>query len=121
MDYNQYLQTMFEKLQNFFRTETVVGEPIVLGEVTLVPLIEISFGLGSGGGSSKEKGIDGSGAAGVGAKIVPTAIMVVRKDEVSLIPLKDRDSMEKVMELIPEIINKLKNKKNTAKAESELS
>jgi len=121
MEYNQHLQTMFEKLENFFRTETVVGEPIKVGEVTLIPLIEISFGLGSGVGSGKEKGIEGAGGAGAGAKIVPTAIMVVRGEEVSLIPLKDRDSLEKVLEMVPEIINKFKNKKHETNSESENS
>jgi len=112
MDYNQHLQTMFDKLESFFRTETVVGEPIIVGEVTLIPLIEISFGLGSGIGSGKEKGIEGAGGAGAGAKIMPTAIMVIKGEDVSLIPLKDRDSLEKVFEVVPEIINKLKNKKH---------
>ncbi|MGI6144752.1 MAG: sporulation protein [Clostridia bacterium] len=121
MDYKQHLQTMFEKLENFFRTETVVGEPIKVGEVTLIPLIEISFGLGSGVGRGKEKGIEGAGGAGAGAKIAPTAILVVRGEEVSLIPLKDRDSLEKVFEMVPEIINKLKNKKPEINSETENS
>jgi uncharacterized spore protein YtfJ len=112
MDYNEHLQTMFDHLEGFFRTETVVGEPIVVGEVTLIPLIEISFGLGSGGErGKKDKGLDGVGGAGAGAKIVPTAIMVVKGADVSLIPLKERDSLEKVLEMVPGIIGKLKNKK----------
>ncbi|MGI6588783.1 MAG: GerW family sporulation protein [Peptococcia bacterium] len=111
MDYNEHLQTMFDKLKSFFRTETVVGEPIMVGEVTLIPLIEISFGLGSGVGKGKDKGVDGAGGAGAGAKIIPTAIMVVKGEDVSLIPLKERDSLEKVLELAPELINKFKNKK----------
>jgi uncharacterized spore protein YtfJ len=116
MDFNDNLQTLFDKLEGFFRTETVVGEPIVVGEVTLIPLIEISFGLGSGGDRGKKsKGNDGVGGAGAGAKIVPTAIMVVKGEDVSLIPLKDRDSLEKVLEVVPEIINKLKNKKHEKK------
>lgn len=117
MDFNEHLATMFDKLETFFRTETVVGEPIIVGEVTLIPLIEISFGLGSGGGRGKDKGIDGAGGAGAGAKIVPTAIMVVKGEEVSLIPLKDRASLEKIFEMAPEIINKLKNKKREEKEE----
>ncbi|MDD2432847.1 MAG: spore germination protein GerW family protein [Clostridia bacterium] len=115
MVFNEHLQTMFDKLETFFRTETVVGEPIVVGEVTLIPLIEISFGLGSGGGKGKDKKVDGAGGAGAGAKITPTAVMVVRGEEVSLIPLKERDSWEQVLNLAPELINKLKNKKKGEK------
>ncbi|MDD4146334.1 MAG: GerW family sporulation protein, partial [Clostridia bacterium] len=58
-----------------------------------------------------DKGNDGVGGAGAGAKIAPTAIMVVKGEDVSLIPLKERDSLEKVLEMVPGIISKLKNKK----------
>lgn len=117
MNYHQHLQTIFDKLENFFRTETVVGEPINIGEVTLVPLIEISFGLGSGGGSGQGNGNEGAGGAGAGAKIAPMAIMVIKEGDVSLLPLKDRDSLNKVLEMVPEIINKFKNKKNASNEE----
>ncbi|MDD4048939.1 MAG: spore germination protein GerW family protein, partial [Clostridia bacterium] len=104
-------------LEKFFCTETVVGEPITVGEIVLVPIIEISFGLGSGGGSGKDtKGNDGTGGgAGVGAKITPNAIMVIKGGEVSLMPLKNRGSMEKVLEMVPDIVEKFKNMKFEAK------
>lgn len=110
MDFNQHLQTLFGQLKTFFRTETVVGEPIEVGDITLIPLIEISFGLGSGGGTSKDKKADGAAGAGVGAKIMPTAIMVVKEEEVSLIPLKERDSWENILKMAPGLISKLKGK-----------
>ena len=98
MDYKQHLQTMFEKLENFFRTETVVGEPIKVGEVTPYSTrLRLVLELGSGVGRGKEKGIEGASGAGAGSKIAPTAILVVRGEEVSLIPLKDRDSLEKFL------------------------
>jgi uncharacterized spore protein YtfJ len=120
MDVNENLQTIFDKLEKFFHTETVVGNPITVGEITLVPIIEVSFGLGSGGGTEKDgKGNDGSGGgAGVGARIAPNAVMVIKHDEVSVIQLKDRGSMEKVLELVPEVIDKLKNMKDEKKKES---
>lgn len=113
MDFNEKLQTMFDKLEKFFRTETVVGNPITVGEVTLVPIIEISFGLGSGGTAGKDsKGNDSmGGGAGAGAKITPNAIMVIKGEEVSLIPLKDRDSLEKVLEMVPDILSRFTGKK----------
>lgn len=114
MEVTENLQTIFDKLKNFFHTETVVGNPITVGEITLVPIIEISFGLGSGGGSGKEsKGNDNVEGAGVGAKISPNAILVIKREEVSLIPLKDRGSLEKVLEMAPDLIKRIKGTKQS--------
>lgn len=113
MVFSEKLHSMFERLENFLRTETVVGKPIVVGEVTLIPIIEITFGLGSGGSTSRDsKGTDGSGGGiGAGAKITPNAMMVIKGEEVSVLPLKNRDSLEKVLEMVPEIINRFTGKK----------
>lgn len=114
MEINEGLQTIFDKLEKFFHTETVVGNPINVGEITLVPIIEISFGLGSGGGSGKvSKANDVLQGAGVGAKIMPNAILVIKGEDVSLIPLKDRGSLEKVLEMAPDLFNKLKGTKQS--------
>ncbi len=119
MDLNEKIKSMFDKLENFLRTETVVGNPITVGEVTLIPIIEIAFGLGSGASSSKDsKGMDGSGGGvGAGAKITPNAMMVIKGEEVSVIPLKNRDSLEKVLEMVPDILSRFTPKKEKEKEE----
>lgn len=106
------LNSMFEKLEKFIKTETVVGEPIQLGNVTLIPLVSVSFGVGAGGGVGKDEKGDGTGSGGgLGAKIQPTAILVLKNDEVSLIPLNNKGSMDKLFEMVPEIIDKINIKK----------
>ena len=117
MDLNEKIQSIFDKLENFLRTETVVGNPITIGEVTLIPIIEITFGFGSGASSSKDsKGMDGSGGGvGAGAKITPNAMMVIKGEEVSVSPLKNRDSLEKVLEMVPDILSRFTPKKEKEK------
>lgn len=116
MELKENLDTLFDRLEKFFRTETVIGDPINVGEVTLVPIIEVGFGAGAGGGSGKDgKGNDGSGGGtGVGAKIAPTGILVIKGSDVSLISLKDKGSMEKVLEIVPDILEKVKDKSKEA-------
>ncbi|MEL7566130.1 MAG: spore germination protein GerW family protein [Dehalobacterium sp.] len=112
MELKENLDTLFERLEKFFRSETVIGNPITVGEVTLLPIIDVGFGLGTGGGMGKDgKGNDGNGSgAGVGAKISPNSILVIKGSDVSLIPLKDKGSLAKVLDMAPEIVNKLKDK-----------
>ncbi len=72
----------------------------------------MSFGLGVGGGSGKDnKGNDGTGGGtGAGGRIAPNSILVIKGDQVSLMALKDRGSLEKIIEMVPEIVNKGKDK-----------
>ncbi|MHC1684785.1 MAG: GerW family sporulation protein [Clostridiaceae bacterium] len=107
------LEALFGKLESFLKTETVVGEPIVVGSTTLVPIVTVTFGGGTGGGVGKDpKGADGSGGgAGIGARITPNAILVIKNDEVSMLPVKGRNNLENLVEMVPEIISKIDLKK----------
>ena len=97
MDVNQNIATLFEQLDRFFKTETVFGEAMQVGNVSLIPVISISFGAGTGAGNGKDaKGSDGSGGGGgAGGKITPTAVIVVRNEEVSVLPFPTGDMLTK--------------------------
>lgn len=101
------METIYDKLDNFLKTETVVGETIDLGEVQLVPIITASFGLGGGIGEEENDSVSGGG--GVGCKISPDAIIVVRGSEVEMMPVKNRDALDKLIEQVPDILNKVDN------------
>jgi len=118
---SEVFNTLFEKLEKFIRTETVVGEPFQVGSITMVPVITVSFGVGGGEGAGKDnKGNDGSGGGGgVGCKIAPNAILVVKNEEISVIPLTNRGSLEKIVEMVPEILSKVEGYKAGASSSSE--
>lgn len=110
---NENISKMFSQLENFITTKTVVGEPIVAGDITLVPLIDVSFGMGSGSseGKKEEKSKKGDKAlGGVGAKMEPSAMLVVRKNgTVELINIKPQDYSSwqaKLIDLIPQFTQK---------------
>ncbi len=108
-DSGNVMDSMFERLEKFLRTETVVGDPFQVGDITLVPIITVAFGIGGGEGTGKDnKGNDGSGAGGgMGCKISPNAMLVINNGEVSLIPLTNRGSLDKLFEMVPDIISKI--------------
>lgn len=117
------LEGMYDKLDNFLKTETVVGETIAVGEVKLIPIITASFGLGGGIGEEDKAG---GGGGGVGCKISPDAILVIRGSEVEMMPVKSRGSLDKLIEKIPSLLEKIdeakEKKEKTAdkeKAEAE--
>ena len=110
MDLTENIGVLFSELEKIFRANTVVGEPIVAGNVTVIPITSISFGAGNGGaGVQVNKDSDNNGGgAGAGGKITPIAVIVIKGDEVSVMPLSHRSSLDNVMSLVPDIISKFK-------------
>ena len=115
------LETLFDKLEKFLKSETVIGQPIVIGETTLVPIVSVMFGCGTGGGSGKDpKGNDGSGSGlGSAAKIIPNAILVIKNNEVTMLPVKDKSNLDNLLNMVPEIMQKIKFHKNKDKSKEE--
>jgi uncharacterized spore protein YtfJ len=78
--------------------EQVIGEPMVFGNVTVIPLVSVGFGFGAGGGGGggndakgdAGEGGGGGGAAGVGIK--PIAVIVVDENGARLEPIPEQPS-----------------------------
>ncbi len=115
-DAQSFMENMYSKLDNFLKTETVIGEPIEAGPVTLIPIISASFGLGGGLGSSSQAD-EGSGG-GVGCRITPTAVLVVREDDVKLVRLTGKGSLETLLENVPELLEKIQGLKQGSSGET---
>mgnify|MGYP006305025135 CR=1 FL=1 len=109
-DGKSVLENMYDKLDHFLKTETVIGEPIKLENITLIPIITASFGLGGGFGEESDKNASGSGG-GLGCRISPDAVLVVKGDHVEMLPVKTKHSLEKIIDKVPEILEKLDSKK----------
>lgn len=121
MDLKQNLDTIFSHLENMFKAKTVIGDPIVIGEVTLVPVVNVTFGIGTGGGESKDSKAQEAGGigAGTGARLIPAAVIVIKGDQVSMLPVSGRSSMETIMEMVPEVVGKLKKVVQKEEADKE--
>lgn len=102
------LQSMFSKMENFISTKTVVGDALTFGDIIIVPLVEVTFGGGLGGGEAKEENKDGGGGGGgMGGKISPVAVIVIINGTAQLIDVKNKDSVNKMIDLIPGVLSKV--------------
>lgn len=100
-DFNESVNVLFNKVEDLVSTKTVVGEAIVIGDLTLLPLIEVAVGVGAG---AKE---NINAAGGVGAKITPSAILVIQNGSVQTINVKNQDAVSKLIDMAPGVVNKL--------------
>ncbi len=99
--YNEALDTIFSKMEEFISSKTVVGEPIVMGETTLLPIIDVSVGVGVGEKNEKDC------AGGMGAKITPSAILVINNGDVRLVSVKNQDAINRLIDMVPGAVSKL--------------
>jgi uncharacterized spore protein YtfJ len=113
---NANLETLFGKMESFVSSKTVVGEPLSIGGMTIVPLVDVTFGVGAGStDSSAEKDKKESGAGGLGAKISPSAVIVIHESgELQLVNIKNQSAVNKLIDMVPGITSKFNfgSKKN---------
>lgn len=113
------LNGLMQQLESFITTKTVVGEPIHIDQTILVPLIDVSFAAASGSTASnkfvekhreKERRVDGgtgAGAGGLGAKVSPSAMLVIQSGTTQLINVRNQDSITKLIDMIPGLVSKV--------------
>ena len=99
---------LFKGFDSVMTTKTVVGEPVKAGKMTLIPLAEVSFGMGATNFTGSKKN---NGGGGMGGSMKPTAMLQISEDgSVRMISLKNQDALSKLMDMAPDIWNKLTGK-----------
>jgi len=119
------MSTTMQKIREMVDANTIIGQPITTPDgVMLIPISKISFGFGSGGSdfatknqpANKDNAFGGGGGAGV--NITPVAFLIVNGDSVKALPIAPpaNTTVDRVIELMPEIMDKIPflNKKKKA-------
>lgn len=119
-NFSNTVEALFKGMDSFISTKTVVGEAIKVDDnTTILPLIDVSFGVGAGAFNNNEKKKN-NGGGGMGGKISPNAVLVVRNGEARIINIKNQDLVTKTFEVVPDLINKIKNRKNKDEIDNEV-
>lgn len=106
-NFNSVMTSLLKGVDSVLSTKTVVGEPINVGDTILVPLVEVSFGLGAGAGNQDKKS---SGGGGVGGKMSPSAILVIQNGKTKLVNIKQQDSVTKILDMVPDLVDRFTHK-----------
>ncbi|MEW8976831.1 MAG: spore germination protein GerW family protein [Symbiobacterium sp.] len=116
----EFLSVVTETLEKHLSTKTVVGEPVTVGAVTLIPVIDITFGFGAGSGEGHDERQGGSGGGGGGgARLSARAVIVIRDGDVSVLPLHKGGAIDKIVESIPGLLEQVQARKQGEKAQNE--
>ena len=108
--FNNTVESLFKGMDSFITTKTVVGDAIHIGDTIILPLVDVSFGVAAGAFSQEKKN---NGAGGMGGKINPSAVLVIQNGVTKLMNIKNQDGMTKILDMVPDFINKFTSGKDT--------
>lgn len=111
------LDTTIEKLRDMVSVNSVVGDPIVTADgVTIIPISNVSVGLGGGGSDFVSKNANhqenpfGGGIA-AGMKVTPVAFLIIKDGNVRMLPVAAPASTtaDRIVEMVPDTLDKIAN------------
>ncbi len=123
------MKTAMESIKDMVDVNTIVGDAVQAPDGTvIIPISKVSFGFAAGGGDyskacgcetdkKEEEEDDGkkgkdakkfpfAGGSGAGVSISPVAFMVVGNEQLRLIPVSINSSVDRILDLLPDIMNK---------------
>ncbi len=101
--------SMFEGINGVLNSRTVVGDPIYADGMTLIPLMEVTFAMGTGVLAGDARG---KKSGGVGAKMIPSSMLVIQNGKARLVNIKKQDTLTKIMDLVPDVMDRIDARRN---------
>ncbi len=97
------IESLMKGMNAVIGTKTVVGDATQVGDTIILPLVDISFGVGAGASAADRKN---GGGGGFSAKMSPSAVLVIKNGSTKLVNVKNQDAVTKVLDMIPDIVDK---------------
>ena len=105
---NATIESLFKGMDSVVSTKTVVGEAITVGETIILPLVDVSFGVGAGAYLDDKKN---NGGGGMGGKISPSAVLVISNGSTRLVNIRNQDAITKILDMVPDLMDRFGMKK----------
>ena len=97
------VSSLFQGMDHFISSKTVVGDAITVGDTIILPLVDVSFGSAQEQAPATAKN---NGAGGLGGRISPSAVLVIKDGNIRLVNVKNQDAVTKILDMVPDVINK---------------
>lgn len=116
-DFKTTLESLFRGMDGVVSSKTVVGDAIHIGNTIILPLVDVSFGIGAGAfsGDKKEKGM-----GGIGGKMTPSSVIVIQDGKTRLVNIKNQDTITKILDFVPDVVDRFTSKKEDRMTEDDV-
>ncbi len=101
-DFRETVESLFKGIDSFVAAKSVIGEPIHIGDTIIIPMADVSFGVGAGAFGNGNRNDGG----GVGGRMSPCAVLVIQNGITKVVTIRDQDGLTKVLDLVPDIVNR---------------
>ncbi len=116
-NFNEVVNSMMHGMESFLSSKTVVGEPTQAGDTTIIPLVDVTFGVGAGASAQEKKN---GGAGGMTGKMSPSAVLVIKNGQVRLVNIKNQDTVNKIIDMVPDLIDRFTSSKEDIPSDDEV-
>ncbi|MBE5883420.1 MAG: sporulation protein [Lachnospiraceae bacterium] len=113
------VDSLLSGMNNVLSTKTVVGEATKVGDTIILPLVDVTFGVAAGAGNNGQKS-SASGAGGLGGKMTPSAVLVIKNGTTKLVNIKNQDTVTKLLDMIPDIVDRISKPKEGEMSDAEV-
>lgn len=107
------VESLLKGLDGVLTTKTVVGDATHIGDTIILPLVDVTFGVGAGASLADKTGGGGGGLSG---KMSPSAVLVIKDGSTRLVNIKNQDAVTKIIDMVPDVLDKISSlagKKNS--------
>lgn len=102
-NFSGVVESLMKGMNAVIGTKTVVGDATQVGDTIILPLVDVSFGVGAGANAGDKKN---GGGGGFSAKMSPSAVLVIKNGTTKLVNVKNQDMVTKVLDMIPDVVEK---------------
>ena len=113
---NSVIESLLKGANALMSTKTVVGEATKIDDTIIIPLVDVTFGVGAGASRSDKK--DG-GAGGLSGKMTPSAVLLIKNGQTKLVNIKNQDSVTKILDMVPDLVDRFTAKPETMMSDEE--
>ena len=97
--FKETVESLFQGMDSVVSSKTVVGDAIHINGTIILPLVDVSFGIGA----------DRAGG-GIGGKITPSAVIVIQDGKTKLVNIKNQDTITKLLDMVPDVVDRFTSK-----------
>ena len=106
-NFKSTVEALFKGMDAVVSSKTVVGDAIHINDTIILPLVDVSFGIGAGSSSAdkKEKGM-----GGIGGKMSPSAVIDIQGEKKNVVNVKNQDTITKILDMVPDVVDRFTGK-----------
>lgn len=116
-NFKSTVEALFQGMDSVVTSKTVVGDAIKVGDTIILPLVDVSFGIGAGSFNADKKN---KGMGGMGGKVTPSAVLVIKNGSTKLVNIKNQDTITKILDFVPDMVDKFTTRKEDKVTEEDV-